>query len=333
MRSPQHPNQQIKYHMDANNMNSNMDKLRLDETPLNPNVLYDQQHQTASTLNTIKSKFQTKLQYSPSNNNYQFNDTSATSNELRMRQSLELRRQEILGKLKQFKQSNGNHRAYHITSTTNESNKNNNIITNTINNNTSAPTATTTTSTSTDKNDLVNNYWNTAISSNDYGYHQTLQQPIRNNNQTQILLDNQCQNSSIELNRDIFLRSDSILTDDDCVPFEAPAQSKFGPISRMSAKTTQYTTTKNDDAVLNQTFFNDTNSTVNNLRISTENIIPTSTQTSIINDQTSVWLNSLQKSPNHNYQTNELTPFKTSIYSHSPESMLNDNIQRDGKLF
>lgn len=369
MRSPQHPNQQqIKYQLEANSMNSKMDQLRLDETSMHPNVMYDHnqmQLQSASTSssssNTMKSKFQPKLQYSPSNNNYQFSDliATSTSNDIRMIQSLEMRRQEILRKLKQFRDNsfkhttqqqsvNGNHASYHLSATTNEPNKNNNSS-NAINNNNNNNNATVT---STDisqtvhgnhsvKSDLVNNYWNTAIPSNDYSY-QKLQQPQTNNNTPQILCDNQCQNPNTELNRDIFVRSDSILTDDDYVPFEAPAQSKFGPISRMSAKTSPFSNAKNDDVILNQTYFNDTAS-VNNLGISTDNInatniTPTTTQTTNLNDQTSVWLNSLQKSPNpSNYQANELTPFKTSIYSHSPamspETMLNDNIQRDGMCY
>lgn len=73
MRSPQHPGQQqaLKYHMDnSNSVNNKID---------------------------LKSKYQSKMQFS-SNNNYQFADTSM--NDIRMLQSLEMRRQEIIGKLK-----------------------------------------------------------------------------------------------------------------------------------------------------------------------------------------------------------------------------------------
>lgn len=73
MRSPQHPGQQqaTKYHMDNNtNVNSKMD---------------------------LKSKYQQKLQFpsAATNNNYQFGDSM---NDIRMLQSLEIRRQEIIGK-------------------------------------------------------------------------------------------------------------------------------------------------------------------------------------------------------------------------------------------
>lgn len=85
MRSPQHPSQQQpqtqqppqKYHMDNSNnsVNSKID---------------------------LKTKYQPKMQQFSvtSNNNYQFNDISTSSmNDIRMLHSLELRRQEILGKI------------------------------------------------------------------------------------------------------------------------------------------------------------------------------------------------------------------------------------------
>lgn len=157
---------------------------------------------------------------------------------------------------------NGNNNAYHISNqvavTTNDQNKNNNSS-NTINNNeinvpppsSNHPQV---------KNDIMNNYWNNTIAGNDFGYQSSLQQPPSaqqqpNNNSRSpvelaygtppILCDSQNQNTNPDpLNRDIFVRSDSILTDDDYVPFDAPAQSKFGPISRMSAKTSPYSAGK-----------------------------------------------------------------------------------------
>lgn len=152
---------------------------------------------------------------------------------------------------------NGNNNAYHISNqvapTTNDQSKNNNSS-NTINNNEinvppppNNPQA---------KNDLMNNYWNNTMSGNEFGYQSSFQQPQSNSQISRspvelayatppILCDSQPQNANADShNRDIFVRSDSILTDDDYVPFDAPAQSKFGPISRMSAKTTQYSTGK-----------------------------------------------------------------------------------------
>lgn len=159
-------------------------------------------------------------------------------------------------KLKQydnnFKQTtqqavNGNNNAYHVSnqvaSTTNDQNKNNN-------NNNDANSATNPNHSHV-KSDLINNYWNNTIASNEFGYQSALQQPQTNSNNRSpvelayanpILCDNHNQNSNSEMSRDMFVRSDSILTDDDYVPFDAPAQSKFGPISRMSAKTSPYST-------------------------------------------------------------------------------------------
>lgn len=76
MRSPQHPNSQQqqqppKYHMDnSNSINNKME---------------------------LKSKYQPKMPFSTSlNNNYQF--TESSMNDIRMLQSLQMRRQEIIGK-------------------------------------------------------------------------------------------------------------------------------------------------------------------------------------------------------------------------------------------
>lgn len=72
----------------------------------------------------------------------------------------------------------------------------------------------------------------------------------------QLLCDNRHPNANLSLNRNLFVRSDSILTDDDYVPFDAPTQSKFGPISRMSTKTSAFATGKNDDHLsINPSFF------------------------------------------------------------------------------
>lgn len=143
---------------------------------------------------------------------------------------------------------NGNNNAYHVSNqvapTTNDQSKNNNSS-NTINNNVNQSQV---------KNDLLNNYWNNTIANNEFGYQSSLQQPQSNSNSRSpvelayatppILCDSQNQNANSNMNRDMFVRSDSILTDDDYVPFDAPAQSKFGPISRMSAKTSPYSTGK-----------------------------------------------------------------------------------------
>ncbi|XP_055315610.1 roquin-1 isoform X2 [Sitodiplosis mosellana] len=294
MKSPQHPSQQQtqKYHMD----NSNCVNNKID----------------------LKSKYQPKMQFTTSsNNNYQFSESSMY--DIRMLQSLEIRRQEIIAKLKQydnpsFKQStqqavNGNNNAYHISNqaapTTNDQSKNNNSS-NTINNNEiNVPPP----SNPQIKNDLMNNYWNNTIAGNEFGYQSSLQQPQPNNSSRSpvelsyatppILCDSQTQKTNPDSHsRDIFVRSDSILTDDDYVPFDAPAQSKFGPISRMSAKTSPYST-----------------------GLSADNFTaPNTTTVTSTSSEPSVWLyNNLQKSSNqYNYQSNELDP------------MLNENMARDG---
>lgn len=168
----------------------------------------------------------------------------------------------LLAKLKQyenFKQTtqqavNGNNNTYHVSnqvaSTTNDQSKNNNSSNAINNNDINAPAP----NHSQVKSDLMNNYWNNTIGSNEFGYQSSLQQPQSNNNSRSpvelayanppILCDSQNQNANSDLSRDMFVRSDSILTDDDYVPFDAPAQSKFGPISRMSAKTSPYSTGK-----------------------------------------------------------------------------------------
>lgn len=167
-------------------------------------------------------------------------------------------------KLKQydnnFKQTtqqavNGNNNAYHVSNqvapTTNDQSKNNNSSNAINSNDISAPAPPT--NHSQVKNDLMNNYWNNAIGSNEFSYQSSLQQPKHNNNNSRspvelayatppILCDNQNQKPNSDMSRDMFVRSDSILTDDDYVPFDAPAQSKYGPISRMSAKTSPYST-------------------------------------------------------------------------------------------
>lgn len=173
----------------------------------------------------------------------------------------------IAAKLKQydnsFKQTtqqavNGNNNAYHISNqvapTTNDQNKNNNSS-NTINNNEINVPPPPPPNHPQVKNDLMNNYWNNTIAGNEFGYQRSLQQPQSNSSSRSpvelvyatppIICDSQNQNTNPDsLSRDMFVRSDSILTDDDYVPFDAPAQSKFGPISRMSAKTSPYSTGK-----------------------------------------------------------------------------------------
>lgn len=152
---------------------------------------------------------------------------------------------------------NGNNNAYHVSNqvvpTTNDQSKNNNSSD--INVSAASVPQPPPPNHAQVKNDLMNNYWNNAIGSNEFGYQSSLQQPKQHNNNTRspveltyatppILCDNQNQNANSDMSRDMFVRSDSILTDDDYVPFDAPAQSKFGPISRMSAKTSPYSTGK-----------------------------------------------------------------------------------------
>lgn len=197
--------------------------------------------------------------------------------------------------------------------------------------------------------DCVANFWNPTISSADYSYQafQQQSQPPTGCVPSSIMCDGQ--NAADETNRDIFVRSDSILTDDDYVPFEMPAGgtaggSKFGPISRMSAKTSSFGTanankTTEDHGMLNATsssFFNDNVSPVDNLAMSTENLNAVNSLTSTsaqqasgtIGDQANAWLNNLSRSPdpNANLYANGLASFKPSMYANSanmsPESML-----------
>lgn len=255
-----------------------------------------------------------------------------------------------VAKLKQydnnFKQTtqqavNGNNNAYHVSnqvaSTTNDQNKNN-TNSNIINNNEiSAPPP------PPPNHSQVKNYWNNTIAGNEFGYQSSLQHPQTNSSNRSpveiaygtppMLCYNQNQNAnSSDLNRDMFVRSDSILTDDDYVPFDAPAQSKFGPISRMTAKTSPYSTGTYFHTFFILRFFfyfplltNETNISMKiELGLSTDSLnTPNANNPTSSSADPSVWLyNNLQKSPNqYSYQTNDLNP------------MLNDNMSRDGNLF
>lgn len=198
--------------------------------------------------------------------------------------------------------------------------------------------------------DCVPHFWNPTISSADYSYQpfQQQSQPATNNGPPAMLCDSQ--SAADEANREIFVRSDSILTDDDYVPFEMPSGgtaggSKFGPISRMSAKTSSSygqvnaNKTTEDHGILSaapSSFFNDNVSPIDNITISTENLGAVNSLTSAaaqqaagtIGDQSNAWLNNLSRSPdpNANLYANGLTSFKSSMYGNtanmSPESML-----------
>lgn len=323
MRSPQHPN-------------NKMEQLRLDDATMRSSAIYEQQQQQQATAsNHLKPKYQQKIQIGSSNNNYYGTDSSL--NDLRILQNLEMRRQEILQKLKQYENfkhaaqqtvnGNGKYISCCYASRKRDFLKKKFNITAHPNHHV--------------KNDLINDYWNTTMNTND-----NLQQSQTTNNSRSPVdlgyVTNQTNNT--ELGRDMFVRSDSILTDDDYVPFEAPAQSKFGPISRMSTKQTSYPTNHMEEALANQSFFNGSS---NNMRLPMENmhrpnVVPTTTTAgsvaaaaaaaSTTSNDASVWLyNNLQKSPNYNYQTDDLTPIK-SIYQQStgisPDALaLND----DGK--
>lgn len=142
-----------------------------------------------------------------------------------------------------------------------------------------------------------------------------------------------------QASRAIFVRSDSILTDDDYVPFDAPAQSKFGPISRMSNAKSAFATNKIDEALGTQSFFNDS---TNQMRLSAENLNApnvTTTSTTTQSNDASVWLynNLQQKSPNYNYQSNDLPPIKSMYQQSHPrgissDTLLNENLAREGKI-
>lgn len=269
---------------------------------------------------------------------------------------------------------NGNNNAYHVSnqvaSTTNDQNKANNSSANAINNNEISvitnstqvaqqsalpppPQAPSSHNHSTQiKNDLMNNYWNNALGGGapptqaNQGSSNSSRSPVDLTVSAAaaayaappILCDNQNQNANTEMSRDMFVRSDSILTDDDYVPFDAPAQSKFGPISRMSAKTSPYSTgmrhqtqIANLEFIVYGRFADDlmfaSQHTIDPSRfysaisigLSSDNL--TAPGTAATSNDASVWLyNNLQKSPNqYSYQTTELNP------------MRGDNLSREGK--
>lgn len=164
--------------------------------------------------------------HSPNNNNN--NHMGAAPMAIQRLQSLEMRKREILKELEKYKgatnnnSSNNNNNSFKGTSlTTSNMNggnmyKNPGTVTSGIMNNNNNPS----------KEDLMLNYWNvnsltppTASMSNNLppssaqNYRAGDQQPVR----------------------DLFVRSDSIL-DDDYVPFDLMITPKYGPISRMSAK-------------------------------------------------------------------------------------------------
>lgn len=347
VRSPQHPNQH-KFKIDTCGLKNKMDQLRLDDGAMSSNMLYDQSVRIpiTSISNPIKSHIQPKNEYPLANSNFSYNETPPATplNQLQIVQTLEMRRQEILHTLKQFDETNfkptaqhslnGNHAAYSLNAANDQHTKANS----------NSPTIS-----SNDLNldaECVNRFWNPTISSADYSYSMFQQSQANNNNVPPMLCDSQCQSAANEANRDIFVRSDSILTDDDYVPFELPAHGAFGPISRMSTKTSSpfgnlnTNVSKNDDNLLNSAaFFND-NVPVDNLAISTENLnaankMPsTSTQAAaLLRDQANAWMNNLQRSQNanSNLYANGMASFKQSLYNNSstisPESML----QKDGE--
>lgn len=86
IRSPQHPK-------------NNLDQLRLDDGTMRPNPIYEQQQATAT--NHLKPQYQPNIQIGASNNNFYSADASSLPDP-QMYQSLELRRQEIMKKLKQY---------------------------------------------------------------------------------------------------------------------------------------------------------------------------------------------------------------------------------------
>lgn len=144
-----------------------------------------------------------------------------------MLQNLELRKQEILKQLEKCNNYNGANQSPNMF---NHKMSNNNYVNNIGNNN--------------NNSQLHNNhkggphpvlgaykdYWNQNMQSNP---NQTQPQGMFDNN-----IDHMAMNdgNNAQSKDDIFVRSDSILTDDDYVPFDAPTQSKFGPISRMPTK-------------------------------------------------------------------------------------------------
>lgn len=140
-----------------------------------------------------------------------------------MLQNLELRKQEIL---KQLEKSNNFNGANQSPNLFNNKMSNNNYVNNIGN------------------NQLQNNqkgghpvlgaykdYWNQIVPSNANQTQQ--QQAIFDSNMEHLALNEVAHTQTKD---DIFVRSDSILTDDDYVPFDTPTQSKFGPISRMPIK-------------------------------------------------------------------------------------------------
>lgn len=84
------------------------------------------------------------------------------------------------------------------------------------------------------KEDAMRNYWNHNMQplSNQTASHQP--QSTYDSNIERLTLSEVP--TAAQNKEDFFVRSDSILTDDDYVPFDSQTQSKFGPISRMPVK-------------------------------------------------------------------------------------------------
>lgn len=381
LRSPQHPTQQVKYGND-----SGLDGVRMNES-MRQNMSYDQhmhshhnlhhhqnqlQHQH-SRQHILTPMYQTPNQIKPKGHQHQSNSTSPhlnghcqagnsmLTNSVNNRANLELRRQEILRKLKQYKEepvkhTNGNKADFGIATfckdphtnnlmssnnlITKNNNNNNNIINNNNNNNNNNNSNNGNSGCS--KDDLLANYWSNSMASNEFRLPTAL---LTNNNCPEadlnytsavVMHDNRSPGASNA--QDIFVRSDSILTDDDYIPFEEPTQSKYGPISRMSAKTSPYSSKSDSDAATmsSQSFFNESLSTVS---VTVDNMQTLSSISMSPETNTSPqWLyENMQNVSQYNYKMpNELSqvnPIYQSTISGHIDPILGDTVRTEGMRF
>lgn len=221
---------QFKYLQEQSSSRNMGQPLRHVNDPNHPNMAWNQHprqvlgapHQANMSKNFLTNPQPASLPNSPNSYGGQHRAPSA----MQVLQSLELRKQEILKRLERFNPN-------HTSNLFNNKMNNNNYINspaggnNQIHNNNHGG-KNTHSHVNTFKEDSMNNYWNHAIPSNvNPGHPQaTCVEPLTMGEQP----------TATQIKDDFFVRSDSILTDDDYIPFDAPTQSKYGPISRMPTK-------------------------------------------------------------------------------------------------
>lgn len=149
------------------------------------------------------------------------------------------------------------------------------------------------------------------------------------------------------LNHGVFIRSDSILTDDDFVPFDSPSQSKCGPISRKSTSMATTASTKTspnwNQQKDNSKHFPCVDSFCADLTAfgggNQSNALDSNTIMSSPSTSSSLWqFNNLRKQNPVSYSSAGLLPIKPiQQITHTPNdsigSILSSNIFANGKSF